>query len=52
MSKHIKLFLPTPEKLAPIQVLILIQLLETSKYGYKILRGLRDGFKDAWKLKT
>ena len=52
MSKQIKLFLPTPEKLTPIQVLILIQLLETSKYGYEILRGLRDGFKGAWEPKT
>jgi DNA-binding PadR family transcriptional regulator len=52
MSKQIKLFLPTPEKLTPIQVLILIQLLDTSKYGYEILRGLRDGFKGAWEPKT
>ncbi|MFW9849423.1 MAG: PadR family transcriptional regulator [Candidatus Thorarchaeota archaeon] len=52
MSKQIKLFLPTPEKLTPIQVLILIQLLKNSKYGYEILRGLRDGFKGAWEPKT
>jgi PadR family transcriptional regulator PadR len=52
MSKQIKLFLPTPEKLTPIQVLVLIQLLETSKYGYEILRDLRDGFKGAWEPKT
>ena len=52
MSKQIKLFLPTPERLTPIQSLILIQLLETSKYGYEILRGLREGFKGAWEPKT
>ncbi|MGY5854166.1 MAG: PadR family transcriptional regulator [Candidatus Thorarchaeota archaeon] len=52
MSKLVKLFLPTPEKLTPIQALILIQLLETSKYGYEILRGLREGFKGAWEPKT
>ena len=52
MSKQIKLFLPAPEKLTPIQVLILIQLLKTSKYGYEILRGLRDGFKGTWEPKT
>jgi DNA-binding PadR family transcriptional regulator len=52
MSRQIKLFLPTPKKLTPIQALILIQLLETSKYGYEILRGLREGFKGTWEPKT
>ncbi len=52
MSKQIKLFLPTPEKLTPIQALILIQLLDTSKYGYEILRSLRDAFHGAWDPKT
>ncbi|MFX1482423.1 MAG: PadR family transcriptional regulator [Promethearchaeota archaeon] len=52
MSKQVKLFLPTPEKLTPIQAIILIQLLNTSKYGYEILRGLREGFKDVWEPKT
>jgi DNA-binding PadR family transcriptional regulator len=52
MAKQIKLFLPTPEKLTPIQLLIMIQLLKASKYGYEIIRGLRDGFKGAWEPKT
>jgi len=52
MSKQVKLFLPTPEKLTPIQSLILIQLLEASKYGYEILRNLRDDFRGAWEPKT
>ena len=52
MSKQIKLFLPTPEKLTPIQALILIQLLDTSKYGYEILRSLRDSFVGAWEPRT
>lgn len=52
MSKQVKLFLPTPEKLTPIQALILIQLLDTSKYGYEILRSLRDAFHGAWEPKT
>ncbi|MFX1605544.1 MAG: PadR family transcriptional regulator [Promethearchaeota archaeon] len=52
MNRQIKLFLPTPEKLTPIQALILIQLLENPKYGYEILRGLREGFKGAWEPKT
>jgi len=46
------LFLPTPSKLTPIQLLILIQLLESPKYGYEILRNLREGFKGSWEPKT
>jgi DNA-binding PadR family transcriptional regulator len=52
MSKQIKLFLPTPAKLTPIQLLIMIQLLESPKYGYEILSNLRDGFKGSWEPKT
>lgn len=52
MSIQIKLFLPTPSKLTPIQLLIMIQLLESSKYGYEILRDLREGFKGSWDPKT
>lgn len=52
MSKQIKLFLPTPAKLTPIQLLIMIQILEAPKYGYEILRDLREGFKDSWIPKT
>ena len=52
LSKNFKLFLPTPETLTPIQALILIQLLGTSKYGYEILRNLRDAFHGAWEPKT
>ena len=52
MSRQIKLFLPTPAKLTPIQLLIMIQLLETPKYGYEILSNLRDGFKGSWEPKT
>ncbi len=52
VSKQIKLFLPTPAKLTPIQLLILIQLLEGPKYGYEVLRKLRNGFKGSWSPKT
>jgi DNA-binding PadR family transcriptional regulator len=52
LTKDFKLFLPTPEKLTPIQALILIQLLESSKYGYEILRNLRDAFHGSWEPKT
>jgi DNA-binding PadR family transcriptional regulator len=52
LSKDFKLFLPTPEKLTPIQALILIQLLDHPKYGYEILRNLRDAFHGSWEPKT
>ncbi|MFW9767782.1 MAG: PadR family transcriptional regulator [Candidatus Thorarchaeota archaeon] len=52
MKKQVKLFLPTPERITPIQVIILIQLLDTSKYGYEILRNLREAFQGAWEPKT
>ncbi len=52
MNKQIKLFLPTPAKLTPIQLLIMIQLLEFPKYGYEILTDLRGGFKGCWEPKT
>jgi DNA-binding PadR family transcriptional regulator len=52
MSKQIKLFLPTPSKLTPIQLLIMIQIIEAPKYGYEILRDLRDGFMGSWSPKT
>ena len=52
MSKQIKLFLPTPAKLTPIQLLIMIQLLGFPKYGYEILTDLRSGFKGSWEPKT
>ena len=52
MSKQVKLFLPTPAKLTPIQAIMLIQLLDSSKYGYEILRSLRNAFHGAWEPKT
>jgi len=52
MSKQVKLFLPTPKRITPIQAIILIQLLDSSKYGYEILRNLREAFHGAWEPKT
>ena len=52
LNKDFKLFLPTPAKLTPIQALILIQLLDHPKYGYEILRNLRDAFHGSWESKT
>ena len=52
MSKQVTLFLPTPERITPIQAIVLIQLLDGSKYGYEILRNLREAFHGAWEPKT
>jgi len=38
--------------ISPIQFLIIIQLKIGPKYGYEILRMLRDHFKDVWDPKT
>ena len=37
---------------SPLQFLLLLQLNESPKYGYEILKVLRDEFKDTWELKT
>ncbi|MHA1908036.1 MAG: PadR family transcriptional regulator [Candidatus Thorarchaeota archaeon] len=48
----IRPFLPTGGKITPMQMLIFIQLLEGPKYGYEILKNLRDDFDGIWKPKT
>ena len=48
----IRPFLPTGGKITPMQILIFIQLLEGSKYGYEILTNLRDAFEGVWIPKT
>ncbi len=52
MTSQIRMFNPTPGKVSPIQIMILVQLLETSKYGYEILTNIRNDFKDVWEPKT
>ena len=47
-----RLFLPTSGKMTPIHTVIMIQLLEKPRYGYEILRNLRDDFEGAWTPKT
>lgn len=48
----IRPFLPSGGKITPIQLLIFIQLLEGPKYGYEILKNLRDDFEGSWTPKT
>ncbi|MCK5238166.1 MAG: PadR family transcriptional regulator [Candidatus Thorarchaeota archaeon] len=48
----IRPFLPTGGKITPMQLLIFIQLLEGPKYGYEILKNLREAFEDVWVPKT
>ncbi len=48
----IRPFLPTGGKITPMQLLIFIQLLEGPKYGYEILKNLRDDFEGSWIPKT
>ena len=52
MNMSIRPFLPTGGKITPIQMLIFIQLLEGPKYGYEILKNLRDDFNSVWNPKT
>jgi DNA-binding PadR family transcriptional regulator len=48
----IRPFLPSGSKITPMQLLIFIQLLEGPKYGYEILKNLRDDFEGSWTPKT
>ncbi len=52
MTTQMRLFLPTSGKVTPIHTIIMVQLLEKSRYGYEILRNLRDDFEGVWTPKT
>ena len=39
-------------RVSPLQFLMLLQLKEGPKYGYEILKALREQFKDVWEPKT
>jgi DNA-binding PadR family transcriptional regulator len=43
---------PIQERISPIQMLLLIQLKHGSKYGYEMLKNIRDGFEGVWEPKT
>ena len=52
MNTRMRLFLPTSGKVTPMHTVIMVQLLEKSRYGYEILRNLRDDFGGVWTPKT
>lgn len=39
-------------RVSPLQFLMLLQLKEGQKYGYEMLKALREQFKDVWEPKT
>lgn len=39
-------------KVSPLQFLVLLQLIEGPKYGYEMLKVIRDEFDGVWELKT
>jgi len=41
-----------PERLSPIQLLLLLQLTRGPRYGYELLKELREGFRDVWEART
>jgi DNA-binding PadR family transcriptional regulator len=41
-----------PERPSPIQLLILLQLTRGPRYGYELLKELREGFGDVWEART
>jgi len=43
---------PIRMPVSPLQILILIQIDERPKYGYEILKNLRDAFEGVWEPKT
>ena len=40
------------KKVSPLQLLILLQLYEGPKYGYEMLKVLREEFEGVWEIKT
>jgi len=41
-----------PERLSPIQLLMLLQLTRGPRYGYELLKELREEFEDIWEART
>ena len=52
MSSRFNSVNPLNTRITPMQVLIMVQLLEGPKYGYQILRNLREDFNGVWSPKT
>jgi len=47
-----KTFNPIHLKTTPMQMLIMIQLMEGPKYGYEILKNLQEDFQETWNPQT
>jgi len=47
-----KNFNPIHLKTTPMQILIMIQLMEGPKYGYEILKNLQEDFQETWSPQT
>ena len=52
MTLSIKSQSPIRMPVSPLQVLILIQLDESPKYGYEMLKSIKEEFEGTWELKT
>jgi len=52
MSSKIVYFKTKTLNATPLQFLVLIQLLEGPKYGYEILKNMREDFSNSWKPQT
>jgi DNA-binding PadR family transcriptional regulator len=44
--------MPTPLRISPLQFLLLIQLDSSPKYGYEMLKNIKEAFKGVWEPKT
>jgi DNA-binding PadR family transcriptional regulator len=52
MSVNFGTPIQTKPRLSPIQLLLLVQLEGSPKYGYEMLKAMRDELKDVWTPKT
>jgi DNA-binding PadR family transcriptional regulator len=44
--------MPTPPRISPLQFLLLIQLEASPKYGYEMLKSIKEAFEGVWEPKT
>lgn len=44
--------MPTPPRISPLQFLLLIQLETSPKYGYEMLKSIKEAFEGVWEPKT
>jgi DNA-binding PadR family transcriptional regulator len=44
--------MPMQPRISPLQILLLIQLDASPKYGYEMLKSIKEAFEGVWELKT